>query len=211
MAAVKAYRPQSNSFSSSQVLAEPYTADKARIVVREMADAAALKLLDKGLVTDQLVLIVNYDVTSLEVDGFEGEVVRDWYGREVPRPAHGSANLGRQTSSAMMITEAVVALYDRIVDPALLVRRLTIATNHVVPEQQAKAPAAGQLDIFTDYEAVARQQAEEQAALDKERRMQQAALSIKKRFGKNAILRGASFEEGATARERNRQVGGHKA
>lgn len=208
MAMVKGYRPATNSLSSSQVLQEPYSFQKARVVVREMADAVALELLDKRLVADQLALSVNYDRESLH--GYHGEVVTDWYGRTVPRPAHGSVRLPRPTSSATLVTRAVVDLFDRIVDPSLLVRRLTIGTYNVVDERKvADAPADRQLDLFTDYEAQQRRSLDEQAALDRERRMQEAALAIKKRFGKNAILRGTDFEEGATARSRNRQIGGH--
>ena len=216
MAAIKAYKPETNSFTAGQVLTCPYTADKARVVTREMAENAALDLLDKGLVADQMVLTVGYDISCLtdpEIRRrYKGPVTTDWYGRRVPKHAHGTANLGRQTSSARLITQAVLDLYDRIVDPDLLVRRLTIATNHVVPEREAASyETFEQLDLFTDYAAKEKQKEEEKAELDKERRAQGAFLAIKKKYGKNAILKGVNFEEGATGRDRNAQIGGHKA
>ncbi len=213
---VKAYKPESSSLSSGQVLTCPYNWTKARVVVREMADAVTLDLVAKRLVADQIVLTVGYDIESLTNPGirskYNGELTTDHYGRQVPRHAHGTANLGRRTSSARIITDAVMQLYDRIVNPDLLVRRITLATCHVVDESLAgeeKSPA--QLDLFTDYEEIERQRKEEQGALDKERRTQEAQLAIKQRFGKNAILKGINFDEGATAIQRNGQIGGHKA
>ncbi len=212
---VKAYRPESNSFSSGQVLQSAYDWKKARVVVKEMADAAALDLVAKRLVTDQLVLTVGYDVESLTNPEirvkYKGPVNTDYYGRKVPKHAHGTANLDRQTSSSSLITKAVMGIYDRIVNPDLLIRRLNLTTNHVVDERTVKKKGMPiQLDLFTDYEEVERKKKEEQAALDKERRMQEARLAIKRRYGKNAILKGLNFDEGATARERNAQIGGHK-
>ena len=202
--------------SSGQVLQCAYDAKKARVVVQEMADAAALDLVAKKLVTDQLVLTVGYDIESLTNPviraKYNGPVTTDYYGRQVPKHAHGTANLDRQTSSSSIIMKAVAELYDRIVHPDLLIRRLNLTTNHVVPESAVKKDATPQqLDLFTDYEELERKKKEEQAALDKERRMQEAQLAIKQRFGKNAILKGLNFEEGATAKERNAQIGGHKA
>ena len=213
---VKAYKPESNSFSSGQVLQCAYDFKKARVVVQEMADAVALDLVAKKLVTDQLVLTVGYDIESLTNPviraKYNGPVTTDYYGRQVPKHAHGTANLDRQTSSSSIIMKAVAELYDRIVHPDLLIRRLNLTTNHVVPESAVKKDATPQqLDLFTDYEELERKKKEEQAALDKERRMQEAQLAIKQRFGKNAILKGLNFEEGATAKERNAQIGGHKA
>ena len=213
---VKAYRPESSSFSSGQVLQNPYDFRKARVVLQEMADAAALNLVAKKLVTDQLVLTIGYDVESLKRPDikarYKGPVTTDHYGRQVPKHAHGTANLGRQTSSSSLITKAVMALYDRIVNRDLLIRRINLTTNNVIDEAVAKRKAVPlQLDLFTDYEAEEKRRREEQAALDKERRMQETQLAIKRRFGKNAILKGLNFEEGATARDRNAQIGGHKA
>ena len=216
MEAVKAYRPETNSFSNGQVLQSAYDARKARVIVMEMAENMALELVDKRLVTNQLVLSIGYDRESLTnpaiAGGYHGEVTTDHYGRQVPKHAHGTANLDRQTSSTRLITEAVTELFDRIVDKRLLVRRINLTVNHVVDESLAQKDAAPwQLDLFTDYEALRQQRQAEQATLDKERRMQEAQLKIKQRFGKNAILRGLNFEEGATAKERNGQIGGHKA
>ena len=214
---VKAYRPENNSFSSGQVLTEPYTFQKARVVVQEMADAASLDLVSKRLVTNQLVLTVGYDVESLthpEIRGkYHGIVTTDHYGRQVPKHAHGTANLYKHTSSTKQIVEAVVSLYDRIVNPDLLIRRMSLSTNHVISEESVRQTdiAPIQLDLFTDYEALKRQQDAEKHALAKERRMQETLLNIKSRFGKNSILRGLNLEEGATAIERNTQIGGHKA
>ena len=215
--AVKAYRPETNSFSSGQVLQEPYTFKKARVVIQEMADAMALDLVSKRLVTDQLVLTVGYDAESLtnpEIRAkYQGEITTNHYGKAVPKHAHGSFNFEKPTSSSRLIMEGAAELFDRHVNPDLLIRRLNLTTNHVVSEASvaAKENAPQQLDLFTDYEALEKQRQEEQAKLDKERRMQEAQLKIKQRFGKNAILRGLNFEEGATAKERNEQIGGHKA
>ena len=212
---VKAYKPENNSFSSGQVLQSAYDVRKARVVVQEMAEAVALNLVSKRMLTDQIVLTVGYDIESLTnpaIRGqYHGEVTTDFYGRKVPKHAHGSENIGRQTSSTRLITEAVLALYDRIVDPHLLVRRLNLTTNHVVYEDTVShQQQPTQLDLFTDYDAIQAKEQREQEALDKERRMQEVQLAIKQRFGKNAILKGMNFQEGATAIERNAQIGGHR-
>ena len=211
MKAIKAYRPKSNSFSSGQVLSEAYPFEKARIVMREMADAMALKLVNLRMVAHQVGIFVNYDTKNLEQGRYGGEIVSDYYGRPAPKPAHGGTLLPHPTSSARLITEAAMALFDQKVDPRLLVRRLTLTVNQVVDEEMVSTSPSEQLDMFTDYEAVARQREAEQSALDKERRMQEAVLSIKRKYNKNAILKGMNLEEGATARERNAQIGGHKA
>lgn len=216
MADVKAYRPETNSLSSGQVLQSAYTKTKARAVVMEMADAIALDLVDKHLVTDQLVLTISYDSDSLKDpearDSYDGEITTDYYGRPAPKHAHGTANLEQLTSSSRMIIDAVMEIYDRIVNPKLLVRRINITTNHVVDESKAKERQQPiQLELFTDYEELERKAAEKRAELAKERKIQETLLSIKKKYGKNAILKGTSYEEGATGRERNRQIGGHKA
>lgn len=214
---VKAYRPETNSLSSGQVLQSPYDFKKARVVAHEMADAAALDLVSKRLVTDQLVLTIGYDTESLTNPTirakYNGPVTTDYYGREVPKHAHGTANLGKLTASSKLITEAVMELFDRIVHPDLLIRRLNLTTNHIVSEGKAQKDknAPVQLELFTDYEELERQKEAEEASLAKERRMQEALLDIKQRFGKNAILKGLNFDEGATAVERNKQIGGHKA
>lgn len=207
---VKAYKPSTKSFSSGQVLAEPYTFDKARVVVREMADSMALKLVDKGLVTSHVGLSVNYDVENLAQEkNYDGEVATDWYGRKVPRFAHGAVAL-EPTSSSRAITKAILGIYDDNVDRKLLVRRLTVVVGSLVARDSVKQAKEVQLDLFADHEAEERRQKERKAKAERENRMQKAALTIQKRFGKNAILRGTDFEEGATLRDRNSQVGGHK-
>ena len=211
MAAIKAYRPKSNSFNSGQVLSEPYTFRKARVVMREMADAMALKLVSLRMVAHQVGIFVNYDTSSLKQGAYEGDVVSDYYGRPAPKPAHGGANLSFPTSSARIITETAMQPFDQVVNSRLLVRRITITVNQVVDEGEVDIHPAEQLDMFTDYEALARQREVEQTVLDKERRMQEAVLSIKRKYNKNAIFKGMDLEEGATARERNAQIGGHKA
>ena len=212
IADIKAYKPESSSLGSGQVLCDPYTAEKGKLVVREMTDLLVLELVDKGLVTDQMVLTVGYDVENLtdpkRLKAYRGEVTTDRYGRKIPKHAHGTANLGRMTSSTRLITEAVMALYDRIVDPDLLVRRINLVANNITRESDAAAERTfQQMDLFADTSA----QEAEDAALEREKRRQQAVLSIRKKYGKNAILKGMNLEEGATAKERNRQIGGHKA
>ena len=260
---IKAYKPENRSFSAGQVLQCPYDFEKARIVVLEMADAAALDLVEKRLTADQMVLTVVYDKDNLTDpairEKYKGPVKKDWYGRMAPKPAHGTVSLGRHTSSSRIITDAVLSLYDRIVDPDLLVRRIFLVTNHVIEETGTKdsaskdslisggletgilsgtdrsrnlgrkqgssrqteetereggAAAAGswqQLDLFTDYEVLEAEKEREKAALEKERRLQEAMLEIRRKYGKNAILKGTSLQEGATMRDRNQSIGGHKA
>lgn len=213
---IKAYKPSSNSLGSGQVLQEPYTFEKARIVVREMIDALSLDLMDKGLVTDQLVLTVGYDIENLTDPArrkeYHGETTQDRYGRSIPKHAHGTENLDRRTSSSSLLIEAMTRLYDRIVDPKLLIRRITISANRVADEKSVEEKQEyQQLDLFTDYEALQKRREREQAELERERRMQDAMLTIKKKYGKNAILKGMNLQEGATAKERNEQIGGHKA
>ena len=201
---IKSYRPTTHSLSSSQVLQEPYSFKKARVVTREMADAVALHLVDKQLVADQFTLMVHYDTASQPT----ADMVSDWYGRRVPRPAHGSSRLPQPSSSRRKIIQALMELYDTLVDRNLLVRRITIGTNNVMPAS-AQQVAAHQLDLFSDAAGDEQRLQQEQEALEREHRMQLATLAIKKKFGKNAILRGTDFEEGATTRDRNRHIGGH--
>lgn len=212
IAEIKAYKPESNSISSGQVLQEPYTFEKARTVTREMADQLALDLVEKRLVTVQLVLTVGYDIASLSGRNYSGPVTTDHYGRQIPKDAHGSINLERQTSSGMIIVTALMELFDRIVNPQLLVRRLTVVANHVIDENKVKEVTPDyQMDLFTDYEALEKQQESEQQELAKEKRLQDAILKIKKQFGKNSVLKGMNFMDGATGKDRNEQIGGHKA
>lgn len=216
MAAIKAYKPSSNSVGSGQVLQSPYPNEKAKLIVREMAELLVLDLVEKGLVTDQIVLTVGYDIENLSDPerrrAYKGEVTKDHYGRAVPKSAHGSINLDRYSSSTKKIVQAAVDLFDRIVDRNLLVRRLNITANHVLEED--KVPASRnfeQLDLFTDYEAADAAREKEDKDLAREKRMQKAMLEIKKKFGKNAILKGMNLQAGATTIERNNQIGGHKA
>ncbi len=213
---VKSYQPESNSLGSGQVLQCPYDFAKGKLIVREMTDGLVLDLVEKGLLTDQIVLTVGYDIENLtnpEIKKkYQGPVTVDHYGRKVPKHAHGTVNLKRRTSSTKLIMDAVTELYDCIVDKNLLVRRVSVAANHVVRESEAvESVVFEQLDLFTDYEALQKQNEEEEEALERERRMQKAMLDIKKKFGKNAILKGMNLEDGAMATERNRQIGGHRA
>ena len=203
MDAVKAYRPETNSFSSGQVLQEPYDFEKGRVVIREMAEGMALDLVSKQLVTDQLVLTIGYDAESLtrpEIRAkYNGPITINHYGKPVPKHAHGTFNFKKPTSSSRLIMDGAAELFDRHVNPDLLIRRLNLTTNHVKDEATVNAQVSAvkyeQLDLFTDYEALDKQRKEEKARLEKERRMQEAQLKIKQRFGKNAILRGLNFKE----------------
>ena len=215
---IKAYKPETHSMSSGQVLTEPYTFEKARNVVMEMADALSLDLVRGRLVTDQLVLYVSYDRESLTrpeiASQYQGEIVTDHYGRPVPKSVHGSAKLDSYSSSSKQIVRAFISLYDRIVNSNLLIRRLNVCANHVIKEDYSQKTAVEeptQLDLFTDYEALSKEAQSKKAESEKERRIQEALLKIKQRFGKNAVLKGTSYAEGATAKERNKQIGGHKA
>ncbi|MBE6634314.1 MAG: DNA methylase [Ruminococcaceae bacterium] len=206
---IKAYRPASNSICSGQVLQQPYSCEKARLVVREMTDLLVLDLVEKGLVTDQLVLTVGYDVENLTAEtgreAYTGEVTVDRYGRAIPKHAHGTENLKAHSSSTREIMEAVCRLYDRIINPKLTVRRITLSACRVMNrEQAAQARPYEQLDIFSSVE-------EQDEQKEKERIIQETVLDIRKKYGKNAILKGMNLEEGATAKDRNRQIGGHKA
>ena len=215
--AIKAYKPSTNSLGSGQVLHCPYKADNAKLVLREMADLLVLDLVSKGLATDQIVITVGYDIENLTdpkiKSKYHGEITTDHYGRQIPKHAHGTANLDGYTSSTKKILEAVSELYDRIVDKNLLVRRLNITAARVMDEASAPKKNEGyeQLDLFTDYAALQEKQEKEKAELEREKKMQRAMLDIKKKFGKNAILKGMNLEEGATAKDRNEQIGGHKA
>lgn len=212
LADVKAYQPENKSIVSGQVLQCPYDFPKARLVVREMADALALDLVDKGLVTDQLTLTVGYDIENLtdpdRAKQFHGEVKIDRYGRKIPKHAHGTANLS-YTSSGKKLLDAVTELYDRIVDRNLMIRRLSISANRLLEEGKTPEQESEQMDLFTDYAAKERQEQADEAAHARERKIQEVMLGIKKKYGKNAVLKGLNLEDGATARERNQTIGGH--
>lgn len=211
MAQIKAYRPSARSLGSGQVLQEPYPCEKARLVVREMADMLALELAGKGLTTAQLTLVIGYDRESLldpqRKAAYNGPVVTDAYGRQIPKSVHGTIRLNSPTASSLELLEAVTRLFESIVHPALLVRRINLSAENVLSREEAAARCPQQLNLFADAGALARQDRER----EKESQRQKALLHIKKKFGKNAILRGMSLEEGATARQRNQQIGGHKA
>ncbi len=216
MTDIKCYKPQTKSIGSGQVLSCPYTFEKARLVVKEMADTLSLDLVEKGLVTDQIVLTVGYDIENLldpvKKSMFQGEIKTDHYGRQIPKHAHGTESMKEYTSSTREIMKVICDLYDRIVDRNLLIRRINISVNHVKQESDIdRKEAFEQLDLFTDYEALQKQKEEEEQIRQKEKKVQLAMLSIKRKYGKNAVLKGMNFEEGATAKERNRQIGGHKA
>lgn len=213
---VRAYKPTNKSTGAGQILHIPYQNDKARIIVQEMTDLLVLDLVDKGLLTDQMVLTVGYDISNLtnpEIrKGYSGEVKTDYYGRQVPKHAHGTVNLKKMTSSTKFIMDAVVGLFDEIVDPNLLVRRVNIVANHIMDEKKfAEKKIYEQVDLFTDYETKEIENKEEALALEKEKKLQHAMLDIKKKYGKNAILKGMNLQEGATTKARNNQIGGHKA
>ena len=213
---VKTYKPETNSISSGQVLHCPYEFDKARLVVKEMTDLMVLDLVDKGLMTNQIVLTIGYDIENItdknRSQSYKGTVTTNYYGKKVPKPAHGTTNLPKQTSSTTLITNAVMELYDKIVNKKLLIRRINIVANKLVDEHSVKnANKYEQLDLFTDYEILKKQREKENAESEREKRMQNTILDIKKKFGKNAILKGMNLQEGATAKDRNNQIGGHKA
>lgn len=216
IADIKAYKPSTNSIGSGQVLQCPYDFEKAKLVVWEMADILVLDLVDKGLVTDQIVLTIGYDIENLtdpeRRTKYQGAITTDHYGRSIPKHAHGTANLGKHSSSTREILQTASELFDRIVDKKLLIRRINITANHVINEAAVPKPFdMEQLDLFTDYTAIQKQHEKEAAELEREKRMQKAMLTIKNKFGKNAILKGKNYEDGATAKDRNAQIGGHKA
>ena len=216
IADIKAYKPESNSIGSGQVLQYPYDFEKAKLVVKEMTDALVLDLVEKGLVTNQLTLTVGYDIENLTDQNrrkkYHGEVKTDRYGRKIPKHAHGTANLEGYSSSTKQIMAAMLELFDRIVDKNLLIRRLNVTANRVIDEKSMpKPPRYQQMDFFTDYAAEQEKQKAEQAELAREKKIQEAMIDIKKRFGKNAVLKGTNLSEGATGKDRNNQIGGHKA
>ena len=216
IADIKAYKPESNSIGNGQVLSCPYRYEQAKLIVKEMTELLVLDLVDKGLCTDQIVLTVGYDADSLKDpkirETYRGAITKDRYGKAVPKHAHGTTNLERYSSSTKQIVQATVGLYERIVDRDLLIKRLYVTANHVILESAIpEGNTHEQLDFFTDYVAKKEKKDREEKELQREKRAQQAVLSIQKKFGKNAILKGMSLEEGATARERNEQIGGHKA
>ncbi len=201
---IKNYRPSSKSLGMGQVLHKPYPYKKAKLIVKEMVDLLTLDMVDKGIVSNQFVLTIGYDIENIS-ENYKGEVHLDYYGRKTPKHAHGSTNLDIHTSSTKLITKAVIDLFDRIVDKSLYVRRVSIAATRILSEQQLKDIGAfDQLDLF-------KQESNEDNNLEKEKKLQNAVLNIKKKYGKNSILKGMNLEEDATTLDRNKQIGGHKA
>ena len=196
---VKKYRPKTNSLTSGQVLKEPYSYDKALVVAEEMAEEVGLTLLKRRLLTNQVVLTVGYDVSNVD---YEGSKMQDYYGRTVPKHAHGTYNLDSYTNSSREISEAVRAIFEKNVNSGLTVRRIMINVNNVKWEEDLKKELT-QASLFDNMKR--------REVVAKEKRTNEAMLEIKKRYGKNAILKGINFEEGATGRERNAQIGGHRA
>ena len=214
IADVKAYKPETNCLSSGQVLHCPYDFDKTKIVIKEMLEALSLDLVEKKLVTDQIVLTIGYDIENLTDESrrkaYKGEIKTDFYGRQVPKHARGTVNIGRKTASTKLITEAVLKTYHEVVNPNLLIRRINLTANRVVPEDTVSQGAAPyQLSLFETYDED--QLKKEDAELEKERKIQETLIGIKNKFGKNSILKGLNLQEGATAKDRNEQIGGHKA
>ena len=214
IADIKAFRSENNSISNGQVLSCPYSSEDARVIVREMTDDLALSMVAKGLVCDQVILTVNYDRENLK-DGsqskYKGPVTLDHYGRPAPKPAHGSQNIGRFTSSGKILTNAMMDLFDRIIDPELLIRHIYVIFNHVLAEEAVPGNREiGQRDLFTDYTAIERQEEITRKELERENRLQKSILSLQQRYGKNVVLKGMSLQDNATQKERNEQIGGHR-
>ena len=226
---IKKYRPITNSLSSGQVLKEPYDYDRAKLIVKEMTELLSLDLVKKKLFTRQMVLTIGYDRESLKVlhkgkgiadsvyavaktgEEYIGKVSIDPYGRPHPSHAHGTGNLDKYTASTRKIMDAVIGIYSRVVDPDLLIRRITIAACGLVREKDIPEEPPEQLSLFVDYEALQKKREKESADEERERRIQEATLILQEKYGKNAVLKGMNLEEGATTIERNGQVGGHKA
>ena len=216
IAHIKAYKPSENSLSSGQVLHCPYDFDKAKLIVREMTELLVRDLVKKRLVTDQIVLTVGYDIECLTNPDiskkYTGPVTVDYYGRRVPKHAHGTTNLAKHMSSTKIIVNAVMELFERIVNKDLLVRRMYVVANHILNEDDANQDSGyEQLDLFTDYSALQKKKEDENRLIKKEKSLQKAVMDIEEKYGKNAILKGMNLEDGATSVERNNQVGGHRA
>lgn len=214
IADIKAYKPLNNSISMGQVLQSPHDFEQTKLIIKEMAELMALDLTEKNLVTDQIVLTVGYDTENLKNPNikYKGKVTTDNYGRKIPKHAHGTENIEDYTASSRLISNAAELLFERIIDKNLLTRRITLCANHVVNEKEVKPKTEFlQLDLFTDYESAKREEEERKNLLKKEKSMQKAIVDIKKKYGKNAVLRGMNLQDGATTVERNGRIGGHKA
>ena len=216
IADIKAYKPERNSIGSGQVLSCPYEYEKARLIIREMTDLLVLDLVDKNVKTDQMVITVGYDIDNLKKNAagakFSGEIQTDMYGRKIPKSAHGTVNLGEYTSSTQVIMDAVTGLFEEIVDPLLYVRRIYVTANNIISNTAAhEKQSARQLSLFDDFGDGAAETEKKQQDMKREQSMQKAMIELKKKFGKNAVLKGMNLEEGGTTIERNGQIGGHKA
>ena len=216
MADIKSYKPKYHSMGEGQVLMGPYPFDQARIIVKEMAENLSYQLLEKGLVTDSLVLNVGYDISCLEDPEvrkkYKGPVGKDWYGRMVPKPSHGTKNLETTTDSAKIMTESAAELFDEIAEPSLFVRRLNVTCGRIYKKgQEPSKMTFQQFDLFTDYESQEKEKQAKKEEMEREEKAQIAMLALKKKFGKNAVVKGRDLQEGATAIQRNGQIGGHKA
>ena len=213
---VKSYKPQSNSMSSGQVLHDAYTSDKARLIVKEMVDLLSLELVSKCMVTDQLILTIGYDVENMNdiniMSKYDGEIVKDYYGRSVPKSAHGTINLEYKTSSTKIIIDNMLILFDKIINKNLLVRRINIVFNNVISsEYLSNVLSYKQLDLFTNYNEFDKDKEKEKIDLEEENKLQHVLIDIKNKYGKNSILKGMNIIDGATAKDRNNQIGGHRA
>ena len=211
----KNYKPLNSSISQGQVLHCPYDFEKAKLIVKEMVDNLVLELVDKHLKTDQIVLTIGYDIENLTNPSIErrykGEITIDAYGRKVPKHSHGTANIDHKTSSTKTITNEVMKLYDKIVNPILLIRRLNVTACNIVNEENEESTSIiEQIDLFTNYEEISKQKEKSLKDEIEEKKIQKALLNIKKKYGKNSILKAMNYEEGATAKDRNLEVGGHK-
>ena len=207
---IKAYRPATNSICSGQVLHCPYNYENTKLIIKEMTELLALDLVEKGLVTNQIVLEIGYDVDNLKNQAisskYNGEITTDKYGRKVPKHAHGTINIDHQTSSSKVLTEHIIKLYEQIINKQLLVRRINITVNNVVNENMVKNSNYEQINLFVDYAEVNEERKKEEA----EKEIQKAMIGIKSKYGKNAILKGMNLQKEGTTIERNKQIGGHK-
>lgn len=209
---IKAYKPEHNSIGVGQVLDHPYNFEMGKLIVKEMLDSLTLDLVEKNLVTNQIVITIGYDKENVAKGKFQGTVTIDRYGRKIPKHCHGTINLKSYSASTKLITQSVMEFYDKKVDRKLTIKRVSIFANRVVDQSQIeKQPTVEQLDLFTDYNQLDKQRKKEKIELEKEKRLQEATLKIKQKYGKNALLKGMDFQEGATAKERNGMIGGHKA
>ena len=210
---IKNYKPSNNSISSGQVLDCPYNYEKTKLVVKEMTEALVLDLVSRGLVTNHVVLTIGYDIDNLKrINDYEGEVVTDYYGRMVPKPAHGTVMLSEKTSSTRLLVDKVIKLFDRIIDKKLLVRRIYVVFGNVLDEKKSSSETRyEQINLFMDYNEVCNKRLEDEIREKKEKKIQRTMIDIKNKFGKNAIFKGMNLKDGGTAIDRNNQIGGHRA